>query len=363
MKKLAEGYSVEFDDFDKDSWHGIIKKFADGNIYQTWSYDAIRYGRENISHMVLKKKGAVVAAAQARMVKIPLINAGIAYIRWGPLWHLQGKPVDKDVFCQAIRALRNEYVCKRGLVLRIMPLLFSDDSATYCSLLRQEKFSGPSKKRRDKTILMDLRPPLEDLRKGLKQSWRRQLMRAEKNALQVIEGEGDELFEMFLSIYREMVDRKKYVETSNIKEFRLIQKDLPDNFKMKILLCRSNGKIYSGLICSAIGDTGIYLFGATSNDGLESRGSYLLHWKLIELLKKYQITWYNLHGINPEKNPGTYRFKAGLSGKNGKEALFLGQFDAYKSPSSVAFVKCGDFFLSNYRKTKELVHDLRYAKN
>jgi hypothetical protein len=90
MRKLATEYSVEVDNFGKDSWSEIVGNFDDANIYQTWSYDAVRYGRENISHMVLKKNGSIVAASQARIVKIPLINAGIVYIRWGPLWRMRG---------------------------------------------------------------------------------------------------------------------------------------------------------------------------------------------------------------------------------------------------------------------------------
>ena len=117
MKKLSPGYSSEVDSVDKDTWLEILKGFCDTNIYQTWSYDAIRCGGNNISHLILKKNGDVVAAAQVRIVKIPFINLGIAYISWGPLWKLQGEENAIEVFSQSIRALRNEYSCRRGLVL------------------------------------------------------------------------------------------------------------------------------------------------------------------------------------------------------------------------------------------------------
>jgi len=139
-----------------------------------------------------------------------------------------------------------------------------------------------------------------------------------------------------------LVNRKAFTEPNDIREFRSIQERLPRNLKMKILLCKAEGKLCSGLICSAIGDTAIYLYGATSTAGLESRGSYLLHWKLIEWLKETGIATYDLHGINPAVNPGTYKFKADLCGSNGQDVHFLGQFDAHASLLSHSCVALGD---------------------
>jgi lipid II:glycine glycyltransferase (peptidoglycan interpeptide bridge formation enzyme) len=343
MRKLATEYSVEVDNVHKDSWSEIVGNFDDANIYQTWSYDAIRYGRENISHMVLKKNGSIIAASQARIVKIPLIKAGIAYIRWGPLWRMRGNTAHSEVFRQVIRALRNEYVFRRGLVLRIFPLLISDDFDTFIPLFGEEGYTWLPKGRRERTIIIDLNPSLEDLRKGLKKNWRGHLKRAEKDELEIIEGDDDALFEMFVKIYNEMVERKRFVPSTEIEEFRLIQKDLPKELKMRIILCSSNGDICAGLICSAMGQRGISLFSATNDVGMQKRGSYILDWKLIQWLKSNNFSSYDLHGINPKENPGSYSFKTGLSGKNGREVEFLGLFDSYRNPMSAISVKCADF--------------------
>ncbi len=352
MRELHPGYTSEIDTVDEKKWSEIIQQFDDANIYQTWSYEVVRSGRQNISHFLLLRDSDVVAAAQSRIVKIPFIKVGIAYIRWGPLCCLHDSQIPMETFRQAIRALRNEYVCKRGLILRIFPLLFEDDSRSFLPILDQEGFARLRSARRDRTLLIDLNPPLTDLRKGLKASWRRQLNRAEKNELEITEGHEDELFEMFIKIYQEMVNRKKFVEPHDITEFRSIQKHLPEIFKMKIMLSRFHGDLCAGLICSKIGKTGVYLFGATSNRGLESRGSYLLHWKLIEWLKNNGFSYYDLHGINPTINPGTYRFKTGLCGKNGRDVSFLGQFDSYKNGLDRFWMRCGDTLRMVHRKTK-----------
>ena len=113
MRQLRSGYASEVDAVDEQAWYQILEQFEDANIHQSWSYDEVRCGRENISHLLLKKKGDIVAVAQSRIVKLPFIQAGIAYVRWGPLWRRRATEPDVDTFRQAIRALRNEFVCKR----------------------------------------------------------------------------------------------------------------------------------------------------------------------------------------------------------------------------------------------------------
>src|SRR5664279_574181 len=122
-RELAAGYTSHVDSVEEQDWYRALQEFDDGNIFQTWAYGEVAFGRRNMSHLILRENGAIVAIAQARLVKVLAINAGIAYVRWGPLWQRDGDAT-AETFRQAVRALRNEYVCKRGLVLRLFPLLF-----------------------------------------------------------------------------------------------------------------------------------------------------------------------------------------------------------------------------------------------
>jgi lipid II:glycine glycyltransferase (peptidoglycan interpeptide bridge formation enzyme) len=349
MCELGLGYTSEVDNVDEQRWCQILQEFDDANIYQTWPYAAVTSGRRNMSHLILRKNGDIAAVAQARIAKLPFISIGIAYIRWGPLWRRDGSAANMDTFRQAVRALRNEFVCKRGLVLRLFPFLYADDSPSFSSILAEEGFLSIVEETRGRTILMDLSPPIEKLREGMRSHWKRELKIAERNQLEVIEGSEDELFEAFIDIYKEMVSRKKFMEPNDIKKFRLIQEDLPEKLKMKVMLCRSGEGACAGLICSIIGSNSIYLFGATSNVGMKSRGSYLLHWKLLERLKQNHIAIYNLNGINPIKNPGTFKFKNDLGGINSKDVYYLGRFDSHTSVLSHLCVKCGETLRTTYQ--------------
>ena len=353
MRPLRDGYRSEIDSVDESTWFRVIEQFDDVNIYQTWAYDEVRCGRENISHFLLKKDGTAVAAAQSRLVRLPFVKAGIAYVRWGPIWRRHGaEPQDPETFRQAIRALRNEYACGRGLLIRLRPVLFRDPSSGFASILNEEGFLA-SKESPDRTLCLDVSRPLEELRSGLKPQWRRHLKVAENNGLEIIEGSNHGLFDDFIRLYKEMVDRKRFVEPSDIRQFQAVQERLPERFKMKIMLCKSGDKLCAGLVCSAIGNTGVYLFGATSNAGRQVKGAYLLHWRLIEWLKQNGVSTYDLHGIDPVTNPGTYRFKADLCGNNGRDVYFLGRFESYTSPLSHSCVACGDSLRGIYQNLRK----------
>ena len=157
------------------------------------------------------------------------------------------------------------------------------------------------------------------------------------------------LYQIFLDLQKEMIARKKFVPGVDYDEFRKIQKNLPDPLKMKIMLCEYDGKPVSALVGTAIGDTGIYLLGATSSKGMKTKGSYLLQWEMIKFLKELGCRYYDLGGINPDKNPGVYHFKAGLGGK---DVYHIGQFEACESLISSFLVKYGNQLRTIFYKAK-----------
>ena len=355
MRELSLGYAAEVDAVDEQTWYEFLREFDDANIFQTWACGMVMSGRRNMSHLVVRKNGELAAVAQAKIVKIPFVKVGVAYVRWGPLWEVQGTGRDVESFRQALRALRNEYVCKRGLVLRVFPNLYEDDDPCLLGILEQEGFLSSRNGVQDRTILMDVSPPLETLREGMKNNSRRNLKTAERGGLEIVEGSGNHLFEPFLNIYSEMVSRKRFVPGADVDQYRLMQDRLPDDFKMKISLCRSEEGVCAGLISSAMGRSAVYLFGATANGGMKSGASHLLHWKLIQALKRRGVSIYDLYGINPKKNPGTYRFKSEFSGKNGREVSSLGRFDAHASFFDYSCVELGDSLRMRYRKIREII--------
>jgi hypothetical protein len=352
MHEIEASYDVEFGRHTSAAWHDIIVKFDDANLYQTWSYDITKVGQDNVDHLVLRKGKDVVAAAQIRIIKLPVIGNAIAYIRWGPLWNLKGEPRNINVFQQALRALKVEYADRRKLLLTILPCLFWDEDQELLSLFFKEGFKEQAPKNRQRTLLLDLRPPLEGLRQNLLASWRNKLKQAENRQLEILEGDSELLFDAFIRLYYELVERKGFSEPNDIYEFKTMQSDLPSDLKMRVFLERSQNEFGSGAICSALGRNAVYLFGATNKRGLTNNGSYLIQWKILHWLKSVGCRWYDLNGINPVTNPGTYSYKKGLAGKNGRDTTFLGTFECYGTFKGFLVSKFNECYFNFFGKLK-----------
>jgi len=308
----------------REEWSALLPQFADASVYQTWEYGAVCWGDKQLSHLILKDAGNVVAMAQVRIVRVPVIGSGVAYVRWGPLW--RKGDADLSVFQAGMDALQDEYVKKRGLVLRVIPNVYSNDSFadTTRATLQERGFALAADVSPYRTFRVDLSPTIEELRAGLHQRWRNKLKNGEKTGFKINIGTSAELYEQFAVAYEEMMARKKFETTVDIYEFQRIQSGLPDALKMTVLVCEKDGVVFNSLVVATGGDTGIYLLAATSNAGLEANGAFVLQWQAIEMIKQRGFRWYDLGGANPEKNPGGYQFKSGMSGV---EATQLGRFD------------------------------------
>jgi hypothetical protein len=333
-------WKVEVDRWTPDEWTQMLDLFNDANVYQTWSYGQVRWRKKSLSHLILKRGGEIAGMAQLRIVRPTKFNFGMAHLRWGPLCELRGKPLDPEVVRRMADALDEEYVGKRKLFLRILPNAFVGSpraSVLQAALYRFDtEPSLPNNTYR--TFLLDLAPGLEELRKGLDAKWRNHLSRAEKNNLRVVAGSGNDEFRTFCMIYNQMRKRKTFETTVDVEEFGRIQQDLAEPHRMRILICEDRGIPVAGLVVSAMGDSAIYLLGATSDEGLRSQGAYLLHWTMIQWLKEKGIRWYDLGGIDPIANPGVYSFKKGFSGA---DVYQLNPMAACNSVVSSTVVKAG----------------------
>jgi len=319
---LSSSFSTEVDRIGREEWDILLPEFSDATIYQSWSYGAARWGEKRLSHLVLRNGDGAAGLAQVVVVTLPLIRTGIAYIPWGPLWERRGTILEPERFHSFLRALKEEYVIKRGLLLRIAPAVPLEQNPDISEMLIEEGFTQSAPGYR--TLMLDLSPDLGTIRKQLDQKWRNQLNRAEKNELTLREGSGDDLYDVFVELYRQMLDRKHFLTDVDVEVFRAVQKALPEVQKMRILVCESEGRPIAAMVGTRIGDRGIYLLGASSDNGNQKKGSYLLQWRMIEWLKEQGCRRYDLGGIDPDRNPGVYHFKGGISDR---EVCHVGQYE------------------------------------
>jgi hypothetical protein len=347
-------WQVEVDRVTPAEWSRMLDLFEDANLYQTCSYGEVRWGRKNLSHLVLKRNDEIAGMAQVRIIRPTRLNFGMAYLRWGPLCHRRGRELDAEAAIGMARALHEEYVCKRRLLLQILPNAFvgSSRGELFRSAFSSFSQEPPTAANLYRTFILDLTPPVEELRRNLDKKWRNQLSRAEKNRLKVVAGSETQQYRTFCRMYKQMRSRKTFESTVDIDEFERIQEDLPETHRMRILICEQEGVPVAGVVAAAMGDSAIYVLGATSDKGLDAKGSYLLQWTLIQWLKERGISRYDLGGIDPQQNPGVYHFKRGLSGT---DVCQLNPLVACESALSSAVVRAGVVASRVVRKFKAVV--------
>ena len=311
-------------------------------------------GKKNLSHLVLKRNDEIVGMAQLRIVRPTRFNFGMAYLRWGPICHRRGSELDAETVVTIARALHEEYVCKRRLLLQILPNAFvgSERGELFQSAFSSFTQEPSTSANLYRTFVLDLTPTVEELRRNLDKKWRNQLNRAEKNGLRVVAGSETDQFRTFCLMYKQMRNRKTFETTVDIEEFERIQEDLPQTHRMRILICEQEGVPVAGVVATAMGDSAIYVLGATSDQGLEAKGSYLLQWTLIQWFKERGLRRYDLGGIDPQQNPGVYHFKRGLSGT---DVCQLAPLIACTSAVSSAVVRASLVASRVIRKLKAVV--------
>jgi lipid II:glycine glycyltransferase (peptidoglycan interpeptide bridge formation enzyme) len=189
------------------------------------------------------------------------------------------------------------------------------------------------------TIVLDISRSMAEVRKGFKKNWRYYLGLAERNGLEIREGVTRKDYEDFLPVYSDLLDRKGLQPDIDITRWIKLQHVLPESEKPRIFLAFHNGNIVAGLVVSAIGGTGYPIVAASHSEGKKFYGSNLLHWKAIEWLKTMGCHSYDLSGIDPEKNPGTYHFKTGFGGR---EVSTIGVFEDCTNGMSKALVRLGE---------------------
>ena len=69
-------YQSEVDKVSESDWCGLLDRFEDANIYQSWSFGSVHSGNKELSHLVLKRDGKVVAIAQLRIFRLEALASG-----------------------------------------------------------------------------------------------------------------------------------------------------------------------------------------------------------------------------------------------------------------------------------------------
>ena len=222
--------------------------------------------------------------AEVRLRRLPFLRQGIAYVFRGPLTRRFDDP-PPNAFQQAVRALRNEFVCRRRMMLRIYSNLIEEGNEYELRTFVEEGFQPVRYLDRRQSLIANLTGDLGLIRANLDKKWRNCLRKAEKSGLTIVSGPELDKFDAFASVYNKMVSRKQFRPTADLVHHRTLQQHLPPAQRMQVVLALAGrAEPCAGAIYSVLGDTAIYLFGGSDDEGLQNCASYLVHWNIIASL-------------------------------------------------------------------------------
>ena len=269
-------------------------------------------GRE----VFLYERGGV----KAGIIKLPLpFKKSYLYLPHGPAMDFNRMTggIDNEVrnFVHYLKDLAKK---EKAIFIKAEPL--NDSVAQF---LAKNKFKKSKKEiQPHKTIILDLLKSEEEILAAMHHKTRYNIKVAEKYNV-LVQPSFD--LDIFWKLMKKTAKRDKF--SSHSKEYyEKLLNFFSDSseIKTRLFLAYHQDQPVAGLILLLYGETGYYLHGASDYDHRSLMAPYLLHWSVINFLKKENFNNYDLWGIDACRWPGVSRFKLGWGGRTRE---YPGTFD------------------------------------
>lgn len=302
----------------KDEWPALAGQFLDYSYQQSWPYAHALSDRRGAccEYVAIRCGGELLGVASVRVRTIPVVGSGIAYISGGPLTRF-GRSDDVERLLACFAALEEEYVQRRGLVMRVLPPVGTPQwNVEVKEALLETQWQIVDQPRTYRTILLDISRPLEEIRASCSKYWRRNLRRAERRTLEIRSAAGGSLFPELTALYERLTARKTFSISLGASFYAQLQSHLSGEEQFVVSIIDLEGEPVAGLAVSMLGDTAAPVVLATDEHGLRNYAAYRLQWHSIEMAIARGMRCYDLGGIDPAANAGVHNFKQGLRGED-----------------------------------------------
>lgn len=192
-----------------------------------------------------------------------------------------------------------------------------------------------------KTIIIDLKLPLEEILARFEKDTRYSIRLAERKEVQVKDSSD---FSSFIKLFTETAKRKGFW-TGSLAEMEKKWTIFSSHGEASLLLAYPKGsaKLVAGAMVFFVGKTAYYLHAASENSHRDLMAPYLIIWETIKLSKKRGCSELDLEGIEDKRIPSTRKwhgfshFKRGF----GYEVTYLGSFTKFYNPIIKLIFKIG----------------------
>lgn len=298
-------------------WDNAITGFKDVIHEQTHAFNEPRWRDEQLERLAVFDGETMLGGAIVRKVRIPFTRKKLAMVRWGPVWRRFGKTDDLAVMRVVYASLARELSDQQGCFVLFIPRADPEFSVQELAILEELGFKPSHATTSPERYFVNVDQDIEHMRSSLSQKWRYNLKKSEKNGLEASFVSGEQGLNEFFDLYSNMVNRKRFFETSPIDTLHHLMGVEHESLRPEILIVRKDGEPIAGAVLDCSGDQAMYLYGATNKKALELKAGYFMQW---EILKHFsgidRIRWYALGGGTSE-SCSLHQFKRGLVGKTG----------------------------------------------
>lgn len=303
VKSGAELYLIK-EITDKNTWENFIFSKNEANFLQSWSWGEfhkalnkiiIRSGFFENNKLVGVMLSVVEPAKRGKYLTVP----------GGPIIDWRNKNLI-DGFLNEIKRVANENSC---VFIRVRPQLKSDDFSQ--KIFKDLGFiKAPMHLHAELTSQLDITKTEEELMAQMRKGTRYEIKKGIKEGIKITASKDPHDIKSFYDLQIETSKRQKFVPFS--------YKFLYEQFK--VLAENGNAMLYSAyfekkLLAQAFiifyNKEAVYHYGASTDEGRNYPGAYLIQWETIREAKKRGMTRYNFWGVAPE-NKQNHRF-SGLS--------------------------------------------------
>ena len=214
-------------------------------------------------------------------------------------------------------------------------------------IIKDKLIKSDGGQRIEKTLVLDLEKPEEQLSAEMKQKTRYNIKVAEKHGIKTRVSESLEKdFEDFWRLMKGTAKRNKIKIHPKIHyeklfsvchsrpasvipakagiQYGVSSSGNPEELQIELFLAEYQNKIIAANIVAFFGDKAAYLHGASDYEYRNLMAPYLLQWEQIKEAKNRGCQVYDFWGIDEQKWPGITRFKTSFGGK---EIKYVGAWD------------------------------------
>lgn len=311
---------------DAAAFESELTEFHDATYEQTDCYMSGRWGAER-THRVLVKDAAheVIGGAVVVEFRLPIVNAGLSYVKFGPFWRRSNGPENIENYRAIVKALMDEFAVSRGHMLTILPRPSVGFQSAEKSVMGDLGFEQTRELDDADRYLVAILDNEESQKASLAQKWRYNLKKSLKNDIRVSHHRDETALRDFSGLHAQMISRKQFNGSDPLDITRDMMARLPDRLAPHIFLAWRNDELVAGAVVGVLGDTAYYVYGASADAGLPLKAGYTLHWEILKWLQTTGVSWYDLGGRVAE--PGLHQFKKGMVGKAGTIVEMVGEMD------------------------------------